>query len=176
MTLAPNVSSGAAVRPTGETADQASAWRVGVEGCRRVLPLSVRAEMRACRVFLAFLLRCVPLPRLVGWLSSPRIHLEPFLMPAVAAYADRMLRNRSRACLLRSLLIYRFLVRTAARAEFNVGLGGAGPTPGHAWVSVEGHGPVFEHHAQCQRFPILVHRRPPMVYWTSAPGSCPVRE
>jgi Transglutaminase-like superfamily len=105
------------------------------------------ARMLAWRLALPLLKRALPLPRLARLAAGgPRREL-PFTPAQVVSLSHRLFGARaaeSSDCLERSLLTYRFLLRTGAAAELVCGVRRAdGAVVGHAWVAVAG-APVDE--------------------------------
>ncbi len=105
------------------------------------------ARMLAWRAALPLLKRALPLPRLARLAAGgPRRRL-PFTPAQVVSVSHRLFGARaaeSSDCLERSLLTYRFLLRTGAPAELVCGVRkGDGRVVGHAWVVVAG-APVDE--------------------------------
>jgi hypothetical protein len=103
--------------------------------------------MLAWRLVLPLLKRALPLPRLARLAAGgPRRRL-PFTPAQVVSVSHRLFSDRaaeSSDCLERSLLTYRFLLRTGVPAELVCGLRRAdGAVVGHAWVVVAG-APVDE--------------------------------
>jgi hypothetical protein len=105
------------------------------------------ARMLAWRLALPLLKRALPLPRLARMAAGRRRRPLPFTPAQVVSVSHRLFGERaaeSSDCLERSLLTYRYLLRTGAAAELVCGLRRAdGGVVGHAWVAVAG-APVDE--------------------------------